>query len=62
MPRMIRLLAIYNLIYIIFSMQFHTALIFRRGTYNPEEIFWVLLKLPVLMFCILVLMHRPASK
>ena len=55
--RILKLLAMYNLVYIIVSMQYHTVHMIQRGTFDRWEIMWVAIKFPVLVFCTLIILR-----
>ncbi len=55
--RILKLLAMYNLVYIIVSIQYHTVRMMKRGTFDEWELMWVAIKLPVLVFCALIILR-----
>ena len=55
--RILKLLAMYNLVYIIVSIQYHTVRMMDRGTFDEWELMWVAVKLPVLVFCALIILR-----
>ena len=55
--RLLKGLAMYNLVYIIISIQYHTVHMMQRGAFDRWELIWVLIKIPVLIFCALILLR-----
>ena len=55
--RLLKGLAMYNLVYIIISLQYHTVRMMQRGAFDRWELIWVLIKIPVLIFCALILLR-----
>jgi len=55
--RVLKLLAMYNLVYIIISIQYHTVHMIQRGTFDQWEMMWVSVKLPVLVFCAMIILR-----
>ena len=55
--RLLKLLAMYNLVYIIVSIQYHTVHMMQEGRFDRWELMWVSVKFPVLVFCALILLR-----
>lgn len=53
--KLIKFLAFYTLIYIVVSFVFHLQAMMQVGHYSYNEILWLLIKVPVMAFCILTL-------
>ena len=50
-------MGMYTLVYIIVSIQYHTVRMIERGTFGHWELMWVAVKVPVLVFCALIILR-----
>ena len=55
--RILKGLAMYNLVYIIVSIQYHTVHMMQKHTFDRYEFIWVMVKFPVLVFCAMIIMR-----